>query len=411
MNQNYFIRFKLASGSFRVYSNATGKITTMRESPTKHDFFVQKGYDATDEGLMDYVKNFKECIDELYNNKIYPIHYTKYHSHYTAVLFTFSNISTKKYADHESIGKLESKWMEACYNGSLQYCEPQTCESYASDFSEMYPGILTNPNFIIPTKAGKECTLKKIPSNLKTGYYRVKITCNNKEFKKLFSFSKHYVYTNVSLNYAQIYQKGFNVNIELIKDNEPNAYIYDSTVQGSKVFSYWFYKMLKLKKMFPKNGLVKHLFSALWGHLIAFNKRNISWQEIEEKGLKVGMGTGCDYIIKDHHIYDDQDYYEVIEPEKPYKYNIRIKPFLSACVRNKTAEVARLYLKHVVRIHTDCIVFDKKYNLDIPHLVHEEKTSGLIKWNSVNNYDKKCKCGDWYNNTERKQHKACKPQR
>jgi len=408
MNQNYCIRFKLASGDFRVYNNVTGEITTENVAPVKHDFFVQKGYDATDEGLMEYVKDFKKWTVELYENKIYPIHYTKYNSHYTAVLFTFSNISKKKYADHEEIGNLESKWMEACPNGSLQYCKPQTCKSYAHDFSEMYPGILTNPNFIIPTKAGKEKTLKKLPSTLETGYYRVKITCDNEEFLKTFAFSALHTYTNVSINFAQIHQEEFDVKIELIKDGSPNAYVYDATTQGSKIFSYWFYKMVELKKLFPKNGLVKHLFSALWGYLCAFNKMNLSWAEIEEKGLKVGMGPNCDYIIKEYHLFENQDYYEVIDAKKPYKHNIRIKPFLSACVRNKTANVALLHLKHVVRIHTDCIVFDKKYNFNIPHLVNEDKTTGLIKWNNVNSYDKKCVCNEWYHNTARKQHKHCK---
>ena len=408
MNQKYFIRYKLGSGSFRIYNNETGEITTMKESPTKYDFFVQSGYEASDEGLMEYAKDFKRWTEELYNNKVYKINYTNFHSHYTAVLYTFSNISKKKYSDHEPIGILEGKWIEACYNGSLQYCEPQTCQCYAYDFSEMYPSILTNPKFIIPTKAGREKTLNEIPTDLKTGYYRVKITCNNKDFNKLFSFSKQHVYTNISLNYAQIHQKKYDVNIELIKDGEPNTYVYDDTVAGSKIFSLWFYKMLELKKMFPKNRLVKHLFSSLHGHLIAFDKRNLSWKEIKKKGLKVGMGEECDYVIKEYHLYDDQDYYEVIDPKNPYKYNIRIKAFLAACARNKTAEVARKHLKHVVRIHTDCVVFNKKYDLsDVPFLVSEEKTSGLIKWKNVNSYDKKCKCGEWYHNTERKKHKDC----
>jgi hypothetical protein len=407
MNQNYFIRYKLASGDFRVYNNATGEITTEHVAPVKYDFFVQKGYDATDEGLMEYVKEFKRCAVELYENKIYPIHYTKYNKHYTAVLFTFSNISKKKYVNHEEISNLESTWMEACPNGSLQYCEPQTCESYAYDFSEMYPGILTNPNFIIPTKAGKEKTLKKLPSTLETGYYRVKISCENKNFKKLFSFSQHHTYTNVSLNYAQTLQKEYDVKINLIQDDKPNAYIYESITKGSSIFSYWFYKMLALKKAFPKNMLVKHLFSSLWGTLVSFNKMNITYDEIQERGLKVGMGSDCDYIIKEYHQYENQEYYEVVDTNKPYKYNIRIKAFLSACARNKTAEVARLHIDDVIRIHTDCIVFNKPHNMSIPHLVNEDKTTGLIRWVNVNSYYKRCVCGKFFHNTDRKNHKKC----
>ena len=119
---------------------------------------------------MKYAKDFKRWAEELYNKKVYKINHTNFHSHYTAMLYTFSNISKKKFADHTPIGKVESIWIEACYNGSLQYCEPQTSQCYASDFSEMYPGILTNPNFRIPTTTGREKTLEKIPSELKTGY-------------------------------------------------------------------------------------------------------------------------------------------------------------------------------------------------------------------------------------------------
>ena len=79
--------------------------------------------------------------------------------------------------------------------------------------------------------------------------------------------------------------------------------------------------------MFPKNRLVMHLFSSLHGHLIAFN--SISWKEIEEKGLKVGIDEDSDYVTKEYHFYDVQDYYEVIDSKKPYKYNIRINPFFS----------------------------------------------------------------------------------
>jgi hypothetical protein len=53
--------------------------------------------------------------------------------------------------------------------------------------------------------------------------------------------------------------------------------------------------------------LVKHLFSSLWGTLVSFNKMNITYDEIQEKGLNVGMGSDCDYTIKEYHQYENQE--------------------------------------------------------------------------------------------------------
>jgi hypothetical protein len=137
---------------------------------------------------------------------------------------------------------------------------------------------------------------------LKLGYYRVEITCDNKDFLKLFVFSKDHVYTSYSIDHARKHQKEFKVNIELIQDDAPNAYIYndDDLIKASSIFSRWFFKMKELKKAFPKNMLVKHLFSSLWGSLISFNKINLTWERIKRENLRVGMTLNADYIIKDH---------------------------------------------------------------------------------------------------------------
>lgn len=409
MNQNYVIRYKLANGDFRVYDNNTGEITTRKKIDDKHIFFMQKSYETSDTGLLKYSEDFKKCAKELYKNDIYNIHYTNFHSDYGAVYLTFKNLSNKRLSNHPVIDLTEYKWIEACPNGSLQYCEPQTCKSYASDFTSAYPGVLTTPEFMIPTKGGEEKIIRKLKTNLKLGYYRVKITCDNKDFLKLFVFSKDHVYTSHCIDHARKHQKEFKVKIELIQDDGPNAYIYndDDLIKSSSIFSRWFYKMKALKKAFPKNMLVKHLFSSLWGSLISFNKINLTWDRIEKEGLKVGMTLNADYIIRDHKIYDNQEYYEVIDVKQPYRYNIRIKAFLTSCVRNLTAFAAYEHLDNVIRIHTDCIVFNKKVKLYIPYLVPEEKTSGMIKWNNVNSYHKKCCCGVWYHNTQRSQHKEC----
>ncbi len=76
--------------------------------------------------------------------------------------------------------------------------------------------------------------IKKIPdrlSNIQSGYYRVKITCDNPEIRKVFVFSKHNVYTNTSLRYAIEQKERFGVKIELIIDDKPNRYTHTNQQQ------------------------------------------------------------------------------------------------------------------------------------------------------------------------------------
>ena len=83
---------------------------------------------------------------------------------------------------------------------------------------------------------------------------------------------------------------------------------------------------------------------------------------------------------------DDRLNYKIIDVNKPYKYNIRLKPFITAYGRIRTARVALENLDNVVRIHTDGIVFDKPITTDLPNFIPEKKTTGHIQFNSVNDY-------------------------
>jgi hypothetical protein len=71
---------------------------------------------------------------------------------------------------------------------------------------------------------------------------------------------------------------------------------------------------------------------------------------------------------------------------EPYRYNFRLKSFLTAYGRVKIAEVALTNIENVIRIQTDGIVFNKQVKLCFPLLVKDDKTTGLIKWINVNQY-------------------------
>ena len=78
---------------------------------------------------------------------------------------------------------------------------------------------------------------------------------------------------------------------------------------------------MKLKH--PKNKLIKHLLSSLWGTLSQSNNIIKTWDEIEKEGLKIGMGSGADYKILDYHA--EKDYYKLQSMAEPYRHNILIK--------------------------------------------------------------------------------------
>jgi len=105
-----------------------------------------------------------------------------------------------------------------------------------------------------------------------------------------------------------------------------------------------------------------------------------TWDEIQEEGLKIGMGNSFDYKIIDYKA--EKDYYKLQCMAQPYRHNIRLKSFLTAYGRVKIAEVAQTNLDGMLRCHTDGIVFNKprglthrfekvRRSLALPDLQHE----------------------------------------
>jgi hypothetical protein len=91
-----------------------------------------------------------------------------------------------------------------------------------------------------------------------------------------------------------------------------------------------------------------------------------------------------DLIIKDN----GEELYELQHTSKPYAYNIRLKPFITAYGRNKTARVALRMIDDVIRIHTDGIAFKKQINFELENFNVEKKTTGCIRFNNINNYER-----------------------
>jgi hypothetical protein len=73
-----------------------------------------------------------------------------------------------------------------------------------------------------------------------------------------------------------------------------------------------------------------------------------TWDEIQEEGLKIGMGSGFDYKIIDYKA--EKDYYKLQCMAEPYRHNIRLKSFLTAYGRVKIAEVAQTNIRWLYSI-------------------------------------------------------------
>jgi len=384
----YLVFFKTIDDDNRCLFNDDHYETlkTLPEANEYHHYEIFKGFEATDAGLVDFRTNLIKWNEELKHNGFLKIDWFKYYTNYSAVELTFKRLAKGKFEHHEPIDKTEYKWIEATHNGGLTFCKVGIHDSHGYDFSSFYPSLMSQYKFILPTKKGAEVFLTEIPEEITLGFYRVKITSSHKHATKLFAFSSDNVYNNISLDHALELKDEFEFNIELIIDDKPNAYLYPKGIRASTVFGKWFDTLMNIKLKFPKNKLIKHLMSSLWGSLSKGNNIMKTWDSIEKEGLKIGMGNDADYKIAEYISTNTQEYYKLTCMHQPYKHNFRLKSFLTAFGRVKIAEVIMTNPDAVLRVHTDGVVFNKKMKLDFVRLIAEDKTTGKINWKGVNNY-------------------------
>ena len=293
---NYLIYYyNKIDGIFKIWNSETNLITSNDNIPfSTNRFHVFKGYEANDEGLYKFVEDWKMWMFEIRHNDILKIEYTKYFSHCCAVENTFKRLTPRKLYDlHEDIQFEENQWFNDCHCGGLTFCEPGIYNCYGYDFKSQYPNILNSDDFKIPSKAGIPTFIKKLSKikdlKMGSGMYRVNIQCSNKEFNKIFAFSKSNTYVDISLKFALTRVKEFDIKIELIIDDKPNAYLYDveSIVNTKPIFNNWFNKLNELKQQFPKNKLIKHLSSSLWGSITRKKKLNKTKQQVIDEKLEI----------------------------------------------------------------------------------------------------------------------------
>ena len=349
---------------------------------------------------FDYFQNFKKDNGEKFIN-----------TNESNILRFFKAYSSKIYTEDtmDSINWNEYKWFEKPNNGALMRCIPGVYDTIGFDFQMAFPNILASKlevmghkqTFYFPMKQGKQEKLKTL-TDLKYGLYHVKISSDNQDFQFIFDMNYENVYSHYEIIFCQKYKELFNISIELIIDNEYNAltFLNCHLVDGKSIFSMWLERIKALKTEFPKNGLIKLLSSSIWGYLSKTNKRFYNDVELDAKPE----------ITFDYHDNDEINYlcmnekdnkngstdYLLVNKERPYSKNYRIKSFLQPFTRLILAEIAiTIGINKIVRINTDNITFNRDLltDLDIqklkrisPQFIQEDKTSGCFEVLNINNF-------------------------
>jgi hypothetical protein len=289
------------------------------------------------------------------------------------------------------ISHMEYLWFESCFNSGLTYLQKkdEIYSCYGYDFSLNYPNLMSSKDFKFPIQEGTELILDTLPKKLKYGIYKIKFDLSTipKNFNIVMKIVDSNSYTHYDLNFIR---KTFpDVKFELIQNNKPNCLIYndDDLISGSELFYPWFCRIYDLRRGLPKNYLVKHLASKLWGVLIEGRVEYMTEEQFENDI------DNEDNVIVDIKVKKNGSLiYKIAKKGNFYKKNIRIKPFLPSFARINCAKLALDNIEHVVRIQTDSVIFDEplsksilsKYKLLLP----EDKTTGEIYFKNVNSYHK-----------------------
>jgi hypothetical protein len=373
----------------------------------------------SDEALQEFRREtLKECNElknvkyqSLRNNKIYSLNYLNAAAHKDKIYLFFYDVCPDIiYSRFKHVQNEEYILCNETHNGGLTTIDESyiniPTQVYSYDFSSFYPNMMIHKDFKLPCKAGryKNIELEKHIDiyNLPYGFYNVTISFNEKgkdllpSIFKIFSFKPTgQVMTHYSLialaRYLEQFGNAFTFELNNFPNNEYNAYIYNEQdlIDGKDIFGEWFRILSNTKKQYPKNKILKHLFSSLWGTLTEHNNIYVKYDKIHEYDATFLNQTQYNSEYK---ILDETNFgYELLKLSKPYKYPFgRLVPFLSSFCRSFMSNyiIKNELEDSVIAVCVDRISFKDEY--DFPkkgyHPKFESKSSGNIKFTSKTRY-------------------------
>ena len=280
---------------------------------------------------------------------------------------------------------VENLWSEECFNTSTIYGESEEeGEFFSYDFKNFFGNMLGgrwNQRMYMPISRGQEYTLEDPNYFTQPGIYRVKITCPNPEFRKLFSFSKNDTYTHVSIEHATQMKKKFpECTIELIRDGEPNAYLYkkEDMVCTKEIFEGWNMKMVELREKLPGNRLVKQLHSSLYS---CMGKRYLRTVEpTDQDQIKALEEDGYEYSKR-----NDDGTVSMTNFKRIHPLGGRIITWLTAKARFRMWQAFKDRISDIRRVYIDSVLLTEpipvKRLRKICRLKYEPEKSGFLKLN------------------------------
>jgi len=184
---------------------------------------------------------------------------------------------------------------------------------------------------------------------------------------------------------------GGNIKLALLS-NTCLKYIHPKNIiQSSKVFSLWHTILKKFKDEFPKNKIIKKLSSTAWGELQSKNIVIKTGDEIINENISFERELDVDknkYYLKKYEIDgDDIEIFKLIDLTKSiYKFQLRLKPFLTSYSRQVMALIALRNIDNVVRIQTDSITYNKSFEIKEYLFIKENDKSDIkaeVRGNSL----------------------------
>lgn len=274
----------------------------------------------------------------------------------------------------EKIEFYEYDIIEKCRNSALIYANKYEGIGYKYDFVSQFPSIMQSTGFQIPLTQGKFTTITKDEFDqmkfYKYGLYHVKIHDIN---KYLMNENPDNWYTHTDMNRAL----ELKYKIEIIENGCENALLYDTFINGSKLFGPVIRGLYKHKH----NGfkIVKKPINTFWGALCQTNEMTLVLSDDEEISDKW-------FINKMTPSRNGKTKFELVDSNKPYETSFaRIKPFIMAKSRYMISKVIEKNLDNILYCHTDGIILkspisnDTKLGDDLGDLQFKGSSKCIIK--------------------------------